>query len=226
MAKSGADWAQQFSRYHSGTYTNQWMSLDLKLFTPGSAPQPGFLTVFEEVPGLVHLGDQTAVLNQQMYWASYNNPYYPDINKAAGYANLCARDASMCYDTDPRALLFKEYQSKVTSVDGGKWILAYNDFQHDEASANDSCNAIACRGDLEPNSAWVGAFGALDAKVTSATLSKRLPGEKPIINARLGPTHDQQPVFCWSNMKDEADYSHVLAPDCFDFDWIVFPSST
>jgi hypothetical protein len=73
---------------------------------------------------------------------------------------------------------------------------------------------------LEPNLALRGPYGALDVKVTSAINSKRNAGELPVISARLGPTTDQQPVFCWSSLgESEKQYSHVGQPDCFDFNW-------
>jgi hypothetical protein len=223
IATSGAHWAETFSRYQSGTYTNQWMVLDLKLFAPGSPPQKGFFTVLEEVPGLVHVEDQTATLIAEGYWGSYNIPVYADISEAAGYAALCAKSTSECHDTCPRALIFKQYQSQITDVAGGEWMLSYNGFKNDSASQNDSCNAIACRGDLEPREVSRGAYGALDAKVTSATLSKRNPGNSPVYFARLGPTHQELPVFCWSQLADEDEYRHEGQPDCFDFDFQAFP---
>lgn len=220
VAKTGYNWAETFSRYHSGTYTNQWMVLDLPLFTSGSSPSSGFLTVFEEVPGLVHYEDQTEFLTSNTYWPSYNNPFFVDIFNAAGYDKLCEKSAEFCHDTDPRALLFAEYHSEIVDISGGQWILAYNDWQHDAASDHDSCSAVACRGDLEILERSRGAFGALDAKVTSAL---SLQSDIPDIYARLGPTYDQQPVFCWSSYADEAEYSHNGHPDCFDFAWNVFP---
>lgn len=223
MASSGSDWAVQFARYHSGTYTNQWMAMDLKKFTPGQAPEEGFLTVFEEVPGLYHTQDMTSVLVENSYWASYNVPYFPDIAEASGYAKICKADKDYCFDTAPRAYLFRDNQAKVSDLSSGNWILSYNDFQHDAASKNDSCNAIACRGDLEPVVKSRGAFGALDTKVSSAVNAKRYPGNAPQILARLGPTSQQQPVFCWSKVEDEASYVHNGQPDCFDFSPVIFP---
>ena len=223
VATSGANWAETFARYHSGTYTNQWMSLDLKLFTPGTAPSTGFFTVFEEVPGLVHIEDRTAQLVSDGYWGSYNNPVFSDISEASGYAKICSKDSSQCHDSCPRYYIFKEYQNEIVDVTGGQWMLSYNSFQNDTASLNDSCNAIACRGDLEPDERSRGAFGALDAKVTTATLSKVEPGVNPVYYARLGPTHQQQPVFCWSQLPDEAEYHHAGQPDCFEYDFQAFP---
>eukprot|EP01031_Cornospumella_fuschlensis_P031932 gene31932-38607_t len=224
MASSGADWAQQFARYHSGTYTNQWMALDLKLFQPGNPSLPdNLLTVFEEVPGLVHIDDMTSTLRSQGYWPSYNVPYFPDIFNASGYARVCEHSKGECYDTAPRAYLFKQYQHTVTDVSTGEQLLSYNQFQTDAASQGDSCNAIACRGDLEPDAASRAAFGALDAKVSSALQAARYPGSPPVILARLGPTHEGQPVFCWSQVQDESDYVHNGQPDCFDFAPIQVP---
>lgn len=223
MATSGADWAVQFSRYHSGTYTNQWMAIDLKLFTPGQRPSAGFFTVTEEVPGLMHTEDMTEKLLADSYWPSYNVPYFDDITEASGYAKACQINKDNCHATAPRAFLFAQYHNTVTDAMSGEKILSHNYWQGDAASGNDSCNAIACRGDLELDPARIGAFGALDAKVTSALMARREPGVPPQILARLGPTHDQQPVFCWSKFPDEEDYVHNGHPDCFDFPVGTFP---
>ncbi len=53
-----------------GTYNNQYMVIDLKLFTPGQQLQAGLLTVVEQIPGLVVYADQTAVL-ERGYWPRY-----------------------------------------------------------------------------------------------------------------------------------------------------------
>jgi len=157
------------------------------------------------------------------YWGSYNVPVYTDIAEASGYAKACSRSPDECHETAPRAKIFRDNQASITNVQGVQWILSYNHFQTDNASENDSCSTIACRGDLEPNHMSAGGFGALDAKVTSATLAKRNAGDAPIFFARQGPSHQDQPVFCWSQLKDESDYSHNGQPDCFPFEWQQFP---
>ena len=40
LAKSGPEWIENFFRFNDGTYNNQWMIADYKLFTPGQPPQP------------------------------------------------------------------------------------------------------------------------------------------------------------------------------------------
>ncbi|XP_049269937.1 putative phospholipase B-like 2 [Rhipicephalus sanguineus] len=50
LATSGSQWAAVFSRFNSGTYNNQWMVLDYKLFMPGQSIQPGTLWLVEQLP--------------------------------------------------------------------------------------------------------------------------------------------------------------------------------
>ena len=54
LARSGREWAQIIAHSNSGTYNNQYMVIDLKLFQPGQELQPDLLWVIEQV-GLVHL---------------------------------------------------------------------------------------------------------------------------------------------------------------------------
>jgi hypothetical protein len=117
--------------------------------------------------------------------------------------------------------MFRDRHSSVVDASGVEKLLAYNDFQHDPYSKGDSCNAIACRADLEPNARDRSPFGALDAKVTTVLSTKRAPGELPTITARLGPTTDQQKPFCWSDIpiRNRDDYSHNGHPNCFNYPW-------
>lgn len=53
MAASGKDWATYFSLYNSGTYNNQWMIVDNKLFNPGKPIVANTLWIAEQIPGYV-----------------------------------------------------------------------------------------------------------------------------------------------------------------------------
>ena len=55
MATSGRQWAELVAFKNSGTYCNQYMVVDLKLFRPGEELQPDLLWVIEQVPHLVLL---------------------------------------------------------------------------------------------------------------------------------------------------------------------------
>lgn len=74
LANDGRTWCSLFERYNSGTYNNQWMILDYKLFEPGKPLQPDTFWVLEQLPGIVEKADKTELLEEQRYWASYNIP--------------------------------------------------------------------------------------------------------------------------------------------------------
>lgn len=72
IAIDGKDWISKFSYDHSGTYANQWMIIDFTKFqeknefNEKSLIQPGFLTIVEEMPGLIKTGDETQTLLVRM----------------------------------------------------------------------------------------------------------------------------------------------------------------
>lgn len=53
MATSGREWGELVAFNNSGTYCNQYMVVDLKLFRPGEELQPDLLWVIEQVPHLL-----------------------------------------------------------------------------------------------------------------------------------------------------------------------------
>lgn len=228
IAANGAEWAQAFSAHHSGTYTNQWMVLDLLLFSPGAqTPAKGLFTVLEEIPGSIVSEDQSARLYAQGYWPSYNIPFYPEIYRRSGNEFVCklaevrSDNAQFCYKQASRGQIFAQRQSGVSDIDSFQKLINYNDWQVDPLSLGNPCDAIACRDDLQPNITKAFPSGALDGKASSVKLGLRA---NPVAWARLGPTHestDGQPPFCWSNLPTH--YVHNGQPACFDYNWFSFP---
>ena len=74
LANNGSSWCSLFALHNSGTYNNQWMILDFKLFEPGKPLKPDTLWILEQLPGNVPRKDMTSLLQKQGYWASYNVP--------------------------------------------------------------------------------------------------------------------------------------------------------
>ncbi len=77
-------------------------------------PQPGFFTVSEEIPGLLHTEDMTSAVVDQSYWASYSIPYFDDVSEESGNAAYCQRNSEKCFQTCPRVNLFPEYHLRVS----------------------------------------------------------------------------------------------------------------
>eukprot|EP00906_Rhabdomonas_costata_P011187 RCo015824 len=139
LARNSSEWTQIFAKHCSGTYSNQWMVGDMKLFTPGEGTKPGFLHIIEVLPGYTHAGDVTAVMVAQgNYWPSYNIPYFVDISRLSGANRTCAKKgSSYCYKTCPRANIFRRDQHTVQSLSDMKRMIRYNNWQNDSLSQGD-----------------------------------------------------------------------------------------
>ena len=53
LSTNGSQWGEYMRYNNSGTYNNQYMIIDLKLFTPGQQLVEGLLTIVEQVPSLI-----------------------------------------------------------------------------------------------------------------------------------------------------------------------------
>ena len=77
LATTGEEWTEIMARNNGGTYNNQWMVVDNKLFRPHQQQlSPGLFWVLEQIPGYVRRKDLTSVLQTRTFWPSYNSPYF------------------------------------------------------------------------------------------------------------------------------------------------------
>lgn len=69
-------------------------------------------------------------LDQNQYFASYNIPYYPSIRKESGYDDLDTEvgGENYQYNSNPRAILFRDNQEEVKDIKGLMWIMQFNNF--------------------------------------------------------------------------------------------------
>jgi len=213
MSSSGADWANYYSKYQSGTYNNQWMVVDAKKFQPGQPLNPGTLTILEQIPGTIVWDDLTDQL-EKGYWPSYNVPYFTKIYDMSGYIAAAKSDQVMAsYQLCCRANIFRRDQGTVTDLETFKHILRYNEWQTDPYSFHNPGYAIASRFDLESNKP--GAFGGYDTKASSWSMIKEMK-----FQAINGPTYQDQTPFSWTSEWDSV--SHVGLPQTFKFPFIEF----
>jgi hypothetical protein len=215
LATSAKDWTTLMGEYNSGTYNNQWIVVDYKLFNASNPLDPDTLWVSEQMPGFYTAASQTQTLEYGIF-PSYNMAMYPETQVLAGMAAAIAQwGVSQSYDLAPRANIFRRDGNKAQSFSDAQSLLRYNNWKNDPLSGGNPWGAIAARGDLATTGYQ--AEGAIDGKITNNTLIRA--GQVSII---AGPTYQQQPVFCWSTARPSvAATPHEGQPDCFDFDWLI-----
>jgi len=232
LAKTGAEWTKYLTMYNSGTYNNQWMVVDMKLFKKNSPLKSGLLWVVEQLPKYVVRDDKTDVLRNQSYWPSYNVPYFPFIYNMSGSAAAAAKHGDwFSYNKTPRALIFKRDHHRVLDLDSMIKLMRYNDYTRDPLSRCNCTppysaeNAISARSDLNPKNgtypfASLGhrSHGGIDMKVTSSDLFES--GLQFV--AIGGPTYDSVAPFQWSKADFAVDTPHLGHPDLWKFKPIVF----
>jgi len=225
MASSGSEWVNLMANYNSGTYNNQWMVVDFKLWQQGMTQlAPNTLWIGSQMPGYFESADVTNVINSQGYWPSYNVPYFPKIFEISGYAYMEKIHGNFfSYEECPRAMIFRKKQAEANTLSELQTLMRYNDWEHDPLSLGCPLNQIASRLDLAPSNSTAifcspAAFGAINGKITSASQVPQL--QASIIG---GPTHDTQPVFAWTSQVSEqfATTFHYGQPQSFDFDWMT-----
>jgi hypothetical protein len=214
MAVSAPDWAAKLDTLNSGTYNNQWMILDMNLFTPGEALKDNTMWVAEQMPGVVASKDVTEFLRYG-YYPSYNVPMNKTLFVESGYAEAVKTQGSEMnsYEMCVRAQIFRRDQGTVTDLKSYKHMMHYNDYMQDPISNKNPLYAISSRADLNPREPQC--FGAVDAKVSSYSMWKA--GQ--VIEAFSGPT-PQQPRFGY-NITNAKCGSVKGLPTLYDFPFIT-----
>jgi len=225
MASSGREWYEIFQRHASGTYVNQYMVVDFKLFKPRTALLDGTLWVVEEIPGLVVGADQTETLRRG-YWPSYNVPFYPEVYKRSGYTDDRLGPYGS-YELAPRAKIFRRDQASVVDMDSLKRLMRYANYsdpyaRNEETGDVDYAAAICMRGDLaKEGNGYAG--GCYDTKVVSHLhgfwnlTAEVVNGPSSVASDGTGGKSGNAP-FAW-RFADETP--HVDLPEVYNFGFIT-----
>ena len=176
-----ATWANNFcvADLNSGTYNNQYMIVQLQALMPSSdglrpaTLKAGGFVMLEQMPGACIVGDQTAHLNTNGYWASYNRPFYPETFEGLNWTAMERISSYYSYSQNYRAKIFAREQPTVRTMNDMKRLMRYNDYKNDELSVVPDCPecwpqhtpylSIAARCDLVPAN---GSFGVLDREIS------------------------------------------------------------
>jgi hypothetical protein len=213
ISTNPAEWAAYFSSYSTGTFPVTWMALSIQNPPVNGTLSPNTLWIIEETPGEMFNGDVTSVLQSQMYWASYNFPYWVGAWDRLGFAPV-AEEYNMTYSNNPRANIIRNMSPSVSDISSMQYLIRYNDWQNDPQQRGSPGWGVSSRNDLPVYDCALcnpSCFGGLDAKVTSLS--------DTTVYAISGPSYQMQTVFVWSQSSVCADVLHIGQPDMWDFDW-------
>ena len=224
MATTAKEWTEIFSQYNSGTYNNQYMSLDTKNIEFGEHPsiKENTLMILEQMPGLIEINDVTDHLKFG-YWPSYNVPYGKIISENANVtATINSRPEREMkfyseYNSCSRAKIMRRDHCKVSDIQSMKDFMQYNDYENDPFSEGRPGESIASRYDLgETNPSCYGAF---DTKLGSVKENKGKSTKT--IHLYSGATKQVKPYMNF-NSKACEKVVHEGIPDEPNYDWITF----
>lgn len=233
MARSGPEYSTIIGKENSGSYTNQFMVIDLnKYHAKKQRLDPDLLTIIEQLPSKMISMDATPYLLQG-YWPSYNRPFFHEVSVGLGYPTAVSKYGEFWdYQRYCGAAIFRRDASSIQSLDEFEKFLRYNNYLHDSlcqicavdgnpvgacgiASRDDLNPGRAKKPDITPVALWkLMAAGAIDAKVSTSTLAKNLNAK-----AQAGPTHDTQTPFEWSTSIFEHSVVHEGQVERFEFGW-------
>lgn len=236
-ATTAEQWHEVFYQHNSGTYNNQWMTVDYKRFTPGEPLGAGLFWVSEQIPGFHHAAEQTMVL-QRGHWPSYNVPFYPDVYERSGYPAIVEQfGPSRSYQLAPRALIFRRDADATQGLAEVQHFMRLNRWNVTQAATGKldplfgtPDSAIAARADLMPvgpggDGRGPRLGGAIDCKIVTSEMMAAMT-----VSAVAGPTNNgvsggDQPVFRWTGDWNNGSFPHFGHPTAFDFPWVNFTAT-
>jgi hypothetical protein len=164
ISNSSKEWAENFKKYNSGTYNNQFMILDKnKVNLVNKTIDLDAFYIVETLPGLAKSHNVTDFLKFG-YWSSFNVPFDKEIYKKSNIQNIIderpAIASSLDYDNCARTKIFRREQSSADTLEGFMSLMRFNKYKRDPYSEGNPSLSIASRADLNGQCS-----GAYDSKV-------------------------------------------------------------
>ena len=225
ISNSSKEWVENFIKYNSGTYNNQFMVLDKnKVNLINKTIDYDAFYIVEQLPGFAKINNVTSFLKFG-YWSSYNVPFDKEIYEKSLIQKIIderpAVAASLDYDNCARTKIFRREQSSADTLEGFMRLMRYNKYKTDPYSEENPSYSISSRSDLSGKCS-----GAYDSKV--GALSDFKDG-KIKIHLIGGPTWDEDEgikPFSWNETASDSckNHEHYFIPDIFKYDWIEYDS--
>eukprot|EP00947_MAST-08B_sp_MAST-8B-sp1_P001218 g1218.t1 len=207
------------------------MVLDPGRFTPNKPLLDETFMVLEQLPGKVYVRDESAYLQENRYWGSYNVPAFPEVWKQSGFGDGKGPAWQHSHRDCPRAQIMRRLNSTVNDIDGFKRMIRFNNATESQDPHQAYAGyGISGRFDLlGQNQSGYGLSGGIDGKATSVNLIRESNSLK--FFAQNGPTHDAVSPFDWTtagpfpNPAYEKPPTHLGMPDRWEFEWIPYDSA-
>ena len=221
ISNSSKEWAENFAKYNSGTYNNQFMILDKnKINLVNKTVENDAFYIVEQLPGYIKINNVTDIFKFG-YWSSFNIAFDKELYKLSGLKEMIEVKPEtipfFSYDINARNNIFRREQYSADNLEGFKKLMRYNKYKSDPFSLGDPSLTISSRSDLSGL-----CKGAYDAKV--GVLSEWSEG-KIKFHLISGPTFDEKEIepFDWKKANETCkNHAHYLIPDNFTFDWIEY----
>ena len=224
ISNSSKEWVDNFIKYNSGTYNNQFMVLDKnKVNLINKKIDQDALYIVEQLPGMAKINNVTDILKFG-YWSSFNIPYDKEIYDLSGIKEIIETKPEtvsyLDYDINARTKIFRRDHWTSDNLEGFMKLMRYNDYNKDPFSEKNPSYAISSREDLAG-----GCGGAYDTKI--GVLSDWKDG-KVKFHLIGGPTYDESVgiyPFSWENATEQCrNHAHNLIPEILKYDWIEYES--
>ena len=223
---NGRSWTENFIRENSGTYNNEYVVLDSKLFEPGKKPSANLLWMIEQFPGFSKSADITNVLIENFSFFGVNAPYFNESFDYADYPSQQEKEPDKkdfwSYWEQPRLLVFLDHKDSVNTYSDFQNLLRLNNYKDEkEKNYNLPEMGILSRYDLVPSEGnrlheGPSAFGGLDSKTTSISRFK----DYMHFDAINSPNYEQQEPFTFDNWSEIPRYGLQTGP--WKFGWQEF----
>jgi hypothetical protein len=229
---TGREWTDKFIQYNSGTYNNEYIVVDTKVWHPGQPLNDDLVWIVEQLPGNNHTQSATAELANKTYLEGINTPRYQDIWHLANYTGEQQaqpwKAAFWSFDGQIREHLIVRDAPNIGDYEAFKAFMQYNDYLHDDlmiintTGEREPAQGILARYDLRPPNGTVwGAknhFAGLDSK----TVDVGRWTNDHAWDARLSPTFNETRGVPPFSFDDWPNISHTGIATNWTFPWIVF----
>jgi len=227
LAANGTDWPALYQLHNSGSYNNQNMILDYKLFKPREPLVPGTFLIAEQIPGYVVTTDLSALVQEKKYFASYNVAYDPYVRQVSGADAAAAERRHRAVEAGALAAVVAAMRA--CSADAAVQLAACDALRDmcDDDAADERCRRAVKAGAIE---AMVAAMRARSIEVIGPCFFMPRPCFFMLRRvAELADAHGRQRmVAALVALMDDAalrsdanDILECLAPEGGEKDWYV-----